>query len=537
MGLKLLALNRRDDERCGTWCSHPTAGIQVRCSVRYHLQLLIFYSEQYEIAQYTLDHNRGVSTACRYTIPKKLINHPDFEAGLQDKIYGAIARVISNSPTLCAAIRDAESKKPVWINLASVDLDEHVEWIRLDQFTNADEVVQKKIRSEMDTRFAELGKRPGWRVVVLQPVNNDVLDVVFTWNHAHTDGMGGKIFHEKLLEALVAEKESKPKTRARDGGKLDIDSASKLFPPSTESFVDLPTSAGFLLQQAWNETKPALLFPNLNTARWAPVLKEPYSTKFRTCIVDNVTLSGILKACRDHKTTLTALLHGLILLSLASQLDESQARGFASLTAIDQRRFLPSNPPKYPWLDPNTALANYVTNTTHEFDSPFVARIRSHIGKSHDERLSTKQLDLVWSSASKVRGDIDRRLTKGLKDDRLALMKFVPNARALFEKEIRKPRALSWAVSNLGVVVGTVKGEATAVHEEEEAWRIQKAQFTMSAHVPDAALLIAAVSLSGGDFVITCTWQDKVVEDALADRVVGHLKRWMEQIGSVNIVS
>ncbi|KAF2446627.1 hypothetical protein P171DRAFT_520101 [Karstenula rhodostoma CBS 690.94] len=494
------------------------------------------YNEQYELAQYTLDYHRGVSTACRYTIPKQLINRPDFEANLQDMIYGAIARVISNSPTLCAAIRDAESKKPVWIHLASVDLDDHVEWIKLEKFTNADEVVQEKIRSEMDTRFAGLGTRPGWRVAVLQHVSNDVLDVVFTWNHAHTDGMGGKIFHDRLLKALVAEKESEPKTRMRNGRKLDFTGVSKLFPPATESFVDLPTSAGFLLQQAWNETKPTSLFPNLSTARWAPVLKEPYSTKFRTCIVDNVTLSGILKACRDHKTTLTALLHSLVLLSLASQLDGSKARAFASLTAIDQRRFLPSNPPKYPRLDPNTTLANYVTNTTHEFDVPFVAQIRSHIGKSHDERLSTDQLDLVWSGASMVREDIEGRLTKGLKDDRLALMKFVPNARALFEKEIRKPRALSWAISNLGVLDGTVKGEVTAVRKGEEGWHIQRAQFTMSATVPDAALLIAAVSLRGGEFVITCTWQDKVVEDALACRVVGHLKKWMEQIGSVGAV-
>lgn len=492
---------------------------------------LTSYSEQYELAQYTLDYHRGVSIACRYTVPKELISRPNFQGSLQDTIYSAIGRVISESPILCAAIKDAESKKPVWIQIAGVDLSEYVEWIMLDPSTDANEVVQEKIRSEMDTRFSELGVRPGWRVIVFQHVINHVLDVVFTWNHAHTDGLGGRIFHDKLLQALIAEKGTGSNI-PRDSRKLDFTNTSKLFPPATELFVDLPTSIGFLLQQAWNETKPTSLFANPSIATWAPILKEPYKTKFRTCIIDNATLSGILKACRDHKTTLTALLHSLVLLSLASQLDESRARAFTSLTAIDQRRFLPSNPPKYPWLEPNTAMANYVTNTTHDFDGQFVAQIRSHIGKSRDDRLSADQLELVWSGASKVREDVERRLNKGLKDDRLALMKFVSNARELFEKDIQKPRALSWAISNLGMVDGTVKAEATADSNEEDTWGIQRVQFTMSAHVPDAALLIAAVSLRGGEFVITCTWQDRVVEDALADLVVGHLKQWLEQIGT-----
>jgi hypothetical protein len=498
---------------------------------------LTFYSEQYELAQYTLDYHCGVSTACRYAIPNQLIVDPNFQERLQDTISGAIARVICDSPTLRVAIKDAESKKPVWIHLASVDLREHIEWVKLDQVANADETLQEKIRSELDTKFAELGARPGWRVVVLQHVSNDVLDVVFTWNHAHTDGMGGRIFHSKLLEVLATDKGRDYTTKTRDGGKLDFPSISERFPPPTESFMNLPTSPGFLLQQAWNESKPTVLFPNPRSAKWAPIQKEAHNTQFRICIVDNVTLSGVLKACRNHTTTLTALLHGLVLLSVSLQLDESKARGFTSLTAIDQRRFLPSNPPKYPWLDPNTTMANYVTNTTHDFDEAFVRQVRSRPGgESHDDRLSTEQLNIVWSAASKVRDDIQERLRKGLKDDRLALMKFVSNARVLFEKEIRKPRALSWGISNLGVMDGTAKGKASVASKDEETWRIQRAQFTLSAHVPDAAFLIDTVSIKGGELVITCTWQDKVVEDALAERLVGDLNGWLTQIGTADSV-
>ncbi|KAJ4353750.1 Alcohol acetyltransferase [Didymosphaeria variabile] len=483
------------------------------------------YNEQYELAQYTLGFHRGVSTVCRYAVPPNITI-------VKDVVYRALARVVSDSPMLHTAIKDAESKRPVWVQIAGVDLGQHVEWIEIDSSVQKEAVVQEKIRSELDSKFVELSDRPGWRVVVLQHADDKLLDVVFTWNHAHTDGMGGKIFHDKLLQYLDTETRSDAAIHMNADVKLDFTNTQERFPPATELFVDLSMSPGFLLQQAWNEAKPISLFPNPSAARWAPIRRDSYRTKFRTCIVDNATLSQVLEACRGHKTTLTALTHGLVLLSLASQLDEDAARAFASLTAIDQRRFLPSHPPKYPWLDPNTTMANYVSNTSHEFDGAFVEQIRSCLGgQLPANRLSTDQSNLVWSAASKVREDIHKRLSKGLKDDRLALMKFVTNARALFEKEARKPRALSWAISNLGVMDGTAKGEASPV-SEEGVWSIQRAQFTLSAHVPDAALLIAAVSLRGGELVITCTWQDTVVKDALADRLVGDLKRWLSHIGN-----
>lgn len=461
-----------------------------------------------------------------------MIGHADFQGALQNTVYSAIARVISDCPTLCAAIKNADSKKPTWIHIGSVDLDEHVQWIELDESMDADEFLQEKISAEIDTRFSGLGYRPGWRVVVIQHASNDALDVIFTWNHAHSDGMGGKIFLEKLLVALSTSRNTDSKSLTRDGRKLDCPHTSTLFPPCTETLTKLPTSTEFLLQQFWNEKKPACLFPRQGAANWAPMVKDSYKTKFRTCSIDRETLSGILKACRHRKTTITALLHGLVLMSLASQLREEQAQTFTSFTAIDQRRFLPSRPLKYPWLEPSKTVANYVTSTGHDFYNSLVAQMRSCNAKYEAGHLSTEQLKLVWSAASKVREDIESRLKKGLKDDRVGLMKLVSNAQALFEKGVQKPRQRSWLVSNLGVVDGTAKDDAAGIDRDQEAWDIRRVRFTLSAQVPDAALLLAAVSVKGGEFILTCTWQDGVVEDALAELVVGHLKKWLDQIGT-----
>lgn len=466
--------------------------------------------------------------ACQYSYPKEL-SSPD---GLKSKVYGAVARVVHDSPTLCTAIKDAESKKPVWMHIEGIDVGEYIEWIELDTLTSNSKAVQNKIHSELNKKFAGPGEKPGWRVVILNHAGSGVLDIVFTWNHAHTDGLGGKIFHDKLLESLSIRNQDLPMAQMDNVTKLYFHELPERFPPATELFVDLPMSINFLLQQAWKETKPTSLFPNQSAAIWAPTRMSSYETKFETCILDPATLTGVLNACREHKVTLTALLHGLTLLSVASQLDEKAARAFASLTAIDQRRFLPVHPPSYPWLDPRTTMANYVSNTTHEFDGNFVGRIRSGLhGKLHENLLTDDLLALVWSAASQVRHDIETRLQKGLKDDRLALMKFVTDARGLFEKEARKPRALSWAISNLGVMDGTCKTETDPVDEGKGHWSIERAQFTLSARKPDAALLIAAVSLRGAELVITCTWQDTVVEDAVGNRLAGDLSNWLAQIG------
>lgn len=125
---------------------------------------------------------------------------------LQHVLFGAVARVVSDSPTLRASIKDSESRKPVWIHIINLDLNQHVEWISYSESTDVEGTLQDKIRSELDTRFTDLSIRPGWRVVVLQHSRDDMLDVIFTWNHATTDGMGGKLFHDKLLEALATEK-------------------------------------------------------------------------------------------------------------------------------------------------------------------------------------------------------------------------------------------------------------------------------------------------------------------------------------------
>jgi hypothetical protein len=508
-----------------------TAGSQVSSCVSDVGASLTGHSELYQLARYTLDQYRGTSVLCRYSVPAAVAG-PASRARLENVVKTAIGKVISRAPTLQVGISGDESSKPVFIKLGTVDLNEHVAWTTVENAADSEESVQTEVAKYLDMRFFELGARPGWRVLVVHHAASDSLDILFVWNHPHGDGMSGKIFHQFLLEALHDVTQN-----GIDGvlGSfiLDFPDPSTQFPPATESVVGLPVTPLFVLKEAWDDYKPPSLFPRKIEASWAPIRTHPYKTRFLNLAIPNSILSKVLAACHERKTTLTALLNVLALVSLAAHIEEKKAPAFASSTAIDQRRFLPTHPSSFPWLDPKETIANYVSIMSHEFDAPLVAEIRFKLSASAtSESLPEDMLALLWSIATRVRGEIATRLEKGMHNDQICLAKFVPNWRKQHLRDVKKPRKLSWFITNLGVFGEHPTGAAASDVESESCWSVRRAQFTLSTEIPVAALLIGAASVKNGPLVITCTWQDTVVEASLVETLVGDLERWLTQLGS-----
>jgi hypothetical protein len=464
---------------------------------------------------------------CRFLVPE-ILSKDNVANKLVDVVNSAIGCVISDSPTLQAGITGEDSSKPSFIELGVVDLDKHVEWRTLDDSLDNDHQTQATVASQLDTRFFDLDIRPGWRVLVMQHVQTDVLNILFVWNHPHGDGMGGKVFHQLLLEALQQRTKTHPE-RMSSNLTLKVPDTSKAFPPATETLVRLSTTPLFVLKEAWDDYKPPSLFPKATRADWAPIRTLPYKSQFHVFSLPNNVLSKVLSTCRAHSTTLTGLLNSLALFSLASRIDEEVAPAFASSTAIDQRRFLPSQSPDYPWFDPKTAIANYVSIMTHEYDIALVANIRSkHAIQSTNDLLSEESLNLLWLTAARVRSEIQTRLEMGVHNDTLGLARFVPNWKKQFLSDVKKPRKLSWFVTNLGVFEGTPA--ATEAEPKTVSWSIQRAQFTLSTEIPVAALLIGVASVKDEGVVVTCTWQDTVVEAGLVKQVMADLERWLRQV-------
>ncbi|KAH6645104.1 alcohol acetyltransferase-domain-containing protein [Truncatella angustata] len=481
---------------------------------------------------HTLDQYRGTIVACRYNLPASLTRLESLET-LKGVFYNAIAQVVLAQPHLQTGIIGENSKNPEFVRLDRLDFRNHVKWITLESSSNLEQQYLKLMQSQLDARYSHLSSQPGWRVIILHDIAAQNLEVLYVWNHPHHDGMSGKIFHHQLLQILnensSQNKESVLETQqGSDNWVLNLPDSSQLLPPPPEVLIWWPMTPVFLVKALWKELKPLSIFGPSNThATWAPVQVTPFATRFHTFTVDNDVLTKVVSACHQHQTTLTGLLHGLVLVSLTSALEGM--KGFASRTPYDLRHFLPSNAPKYPHLKPKESMCNYVSVLDHEFDAELVASIRDKMPSGALEAsLPADVVDIVWSVSSRVRKEIQARLDSANKNDMIGIMRFVSDWRPQQESEAHKPRYLSWLVTNLGVLDGAIE----VAREQEQSWSIRRAELVLSAEVPSAALSVSIMTVKDSQMCVTCSWQDCVVDASLGERLLSDLERWLKQIVS-----
>ncbi|KAH9983783.1 alcohol acetyltransferase [Xylariaceae sp. FL0662B] len=490
-------------------------------------------NEKYQLAMYLLDQYRGTSVSCRYMIPPRL-ERPDAQTELVSEVQAAIASMVLKHPVLQVGIVEADSKAPRWVQLDSLRLSHHIEWRFLDSSVDFEESSRLVTCSQLDTTYPDLHIRPGWRIAILHQRETELLEVLFTWNHPHADGMSGKIFHEDLLRRLnnTGGDEIEPQL---DGDVLKLPQSPPSLPPPIEQATKLPITLGFAIKTLWQEFRPPMFCRGAAQATWAPIHISPYKTRLRVFTVENDVLVKILSACRQHKTTLTGLMHGLMLVSLASRLEEKIASAFQSITAVNLRPYVPSSPPGYPWLEPERTMGNYVTITPHEFDEALVAGIRSELPPetAAGEGLTSRLMDHIWFAAADVRREIEHKQGLGVKNDNVGLMKFVGDWQQQMSDTARRPRQNSWFITNLGVLDGEPKlDRQNGATPSDGPWSVRRAQFAASAETTSAAFIISTMTAAGGQLCVVSTWQDCIFDVRLGEQVMADLEKWLIEIGT-----
>ena len=84
-----------------------------------------------------------------------------------------------------------------------------------------------------------------------------------------------------------------------------------------------------------------------------------------------------------------------------------------------------------------------------------VAKIRSMLKNDVGGKLLSKDLlDILWSTATRIKREISKRLAVGLRNDISGMSPFVPDFRKQFLRDDKRPRKLSWFLTNLGVLDG-----------------------------------------------------------------------------------
>lgn len=477
-----------------------------------------------------------------------------------NKLEQALATAVLQHPFLQVGVVGEDSKCPHWVQLETINLADHIQWQLLIE-GSAEEyqsLYSNSLREQLDTKFSNLETRPAWRILVLRSKGNlSHLDLMFAWNHSIADGMSGKIFQETVLRHLN-DPVSVTESPLLQNHVLRLSATAERLPPPMDKMAKFPISLGFAAATAWQELKPSFLAGDSTNATWAPIRLQPYETTQRIISLDNSTLQNILSACRQKKTTLTGLLHAAVLISLATQLVDKEAPAFASITALNLRRHMPSSSEGPLEFEADQTMANFVSRQIHKFDETLVKKIRNLAAISlksstpsnvncepNLQRLAgTDALtEVLWATAARVRGEIQERLDLGLKNDIVGLMGLVKDWRSQMKQELKKPRPVAWNVTNLGVMDGRL-GTAEIAQAQDanndnmpkgvsgsKGWSVSRAVFSLSADVTEAFIHISPMAIKAGDLTIEISWQRGLIDDNICERLTAGVGEWLRFIG------
>lgn len=502
------------------------------------------HSEIYQLAMYLLDQYRGTSVSGRYSIPTRLSGSgAESRDKLVQAVESAIVDTVLKQPVLQVAIADAESQKPRWVQLETLNLRQHVTWHFKESGPDSvfETELQDLLANEVDATYPELDSRPGWKIVIIHFQQTNILEMVFTWNHPHCDGMSGKIFHLNFLQALnsAGKDAENPKD---DVSVIRLPESPPELPPPVEDICKMPLTVPFVFKTLWNEWGPTTFRSTL--AKWAPIppRSSPFKTQVRAFTVEAEPLQKILLACREHKTTLTGLLHILTLTSLASQLTEKDAPSFASGTTVDMRRYIDPNTlgKACPYFEPHNTMGNFVTLTSHEFERGLISQFRSLISPPADAPdgpnpdaavLSAELTDLIWSTAARVRRELEDRVESGLKNDMVGVMRFIGDWNEEMAKTARRPRQHSWWVTGIGVLDPALSKTSPASGDNDgDVWAIRRAQFALSTETTAAAINISPMTVAGERLCVGASWQDCLFDVSFGEHVMADLEAWLTQV-------
>ncbi|RSL80409.1 hypothetical protein CEP51_006603 [Fusarium floridanum] len=479
--------------------------------------------ERYQSALHLLDLYPSTVLTCHYKIPHHLITAPAGQQELEEFWERAVARNILQHPLMQVGQANEDSAEPAWVRLDTLDLSRHISWRVVSSPEDYPTIRKKILQEQLSMKFFDLETRPGWRMVVLKQESDDLMEVILAWNHPHFDGTGAKIFHETMLETLNnAGGSNLPILRNHI---LETVVNKHNLPPPQETAGNYSTSLGYMADTIWEDVKPRLFgWASTPPTIWPAISPKPYETRFRTLTIDNQMLQGVLVACRAHKTTLTGLLHAIALISLTPQVPEEVLEVTGS-TPLNLRRFIPARSEAFPDLEPDRTVSCCVTSTKHKFDKELLDQIRDRIKAVADDSKLANCADIMWDVSTRVREELQEKLSQGLKNDLVGMMGFVADWREYAKEAQRKPRAATWLVTNLGVLDGEDGSDQRA-----DRWSIHRADFLLSADVTGPALTICPVAIKGRDLTINIGWQGGVVDDELGERLVGDIEKCFRDV-------
>lgn len=479
-------------------------------------------SEQWSTSRHAIGIYTGIANSCRY-----VFGGSPGDGVAQTLVEVALARVIVRMGGLRVAITMENTNQASFVSVPSMDLRDFIEWQTVTEGSQAqfDARVLDVTKTKLEQLWQDVATRPPWKLVVVQNCAKDWgqlrLDMVFVTHHAVADGKSSMVFHTELLRELnynPDDRGSGPPAELKDHI-LSFDKPPVLAPPQQE-LVQFRIGWMFFLKTLWQEFAPAWLKPTPPVEPWTgkAITLEPHKLNLRIISIDEEVVPKLVAACRSHGATLTAMIHVLVLISVAKRVPAEAAAAFSSETPIGLVPWA-KLPPDSDIEDLTRVLSVLNTSSNKVWDVETVANLR--------RRLNEKDQDLeealVWPLAATWRAEMKKKLASLPNDDITGLMDYVTDWQKWWEGKMGKHRGATWEVSNIGLISPKSVG-----YHSLGVWDIRRSFFTQPASLAGPAFAVNVTGVERGEVTLTLNWQGGVIEDAIVDGIVEDLTRWLE---------
>ncbi|KAK7685670.1 hypothetical protein QCA50_011014 [Cerrena zonata] len=444
--------------------------------------------EKYHVVRAHLRADTGVIMTARYIGPKSLE---------QNELYAALGSVLQKHRALSTQVHDADTDRPYYVSLKSVDLSQVV------HFHGSDEIsLEAVIDSYLVNRFEYGSPTPLWRLGVM--TDNTL---IFHYDHCIGDGQSGVAFHSDLLDALNtvssnSEVESSTLVLVPDILKLQ---------PALEDAMKVSLSFIKIFWLILSMIVPARWQKSSSTWTGNVVSRRETSTRVRTRLwtISPDQADRLLKICRAHKTTITSFIYVIGIAALSKLLEYESAhwqyRHLAVVVPVSLRRFTKS---------PLGSFCDHVGGISW---FPLIPGGPSKVAAN------------PWNTAANHTTALRKQVPKAAEDIALLKLlggKYVP----YFEGMFGKKRSTTLEISNVGRFPSN-----GAKDKGEGGWQIEDMFFGQSNAIFGSAFKLSAVGSQNGSLGLCVNWTEGVVEEDVAQRFVDCFREFTENAWKVEI--
>jgi hypothetical protein len=324
-----------------------------------------------------------------------------------------------------------------FIHLKKINWDDVVDFRTSNLASGEDETLSGQLGIAHQQLWKDQYRKPAWKLNVLRHSNETLdremrVDVTYINHHALGDGMSCAAFHKTFFEYLLqTSSESKPEVEWPHAVLSTIPK-----PLFVEDALPFPSDSETKHQRSEPPVENRPPVPWTATQPFLPSI-DSFVSRVKFITIPASQLQNILSTCHRLKTTLTGLLHSLIIISLSHSVPD--ARGFRATTPSSMRRFTNLS---------DDEIANHISSITTSWPEHLLNFARTIRENSPQEE------ELISEISKQFQTEVSDELAQVPEHGSPALIGIsrIGDFDAFCQEAMRGRRGYTYELSNIGAV-------------------------------------------------------------------------------------